>query len=127
MTHRVVAVEPYGSSIRLTLKADANPAPDAETYDVTEVKRVVSTLPWLGWLFAPADGMLALIIGAVFIGCLVDRGVRAAPSAPRDAARRQLTLQVRFSPRHGVRFGIAVTRYGSASQVAVIEREPRSR
>jgi signal peptidase len=71
VTHRVVSVEPYGSSIRLTLKADANPAPDAETYDVTEVKRVVVALPWLGWLFAPADGLLALVIGGVFIGCLV--------------------------------------------------------
>jgi signal peptidase len=70
VTHRVVEVEPYGSSIRLTLQADDSAAPDAETYDVTEVDRVFTSIPLLGYVFGPAQGLLAIGIGGVFVACL---------------------------------------------------------
>ncbi|MEV7396593.1 hypothetical protein [Aeromicrobium sp. NPDC092404] len=71
ITHRVVEVEPFGSSIRLTLQADDRPVPDAETYDVTRVERVFASIPVLGYVFGPLDGLLAIGIGGVFVTCLV--------------------------------------------------------
>ena len=70
VTHRVVEVQPYGSRIRLTLQADANAAPDVETYDVTKVDRVFVTIPLLGYAFWPARGLVAVGIGGVFVACL---------------------------------------------------------
>jgi signal peptidase len=70
VTHRVVEVEPYGSSIRLTLQADDSAAPDVEAYDVTEVERVFTSIPLLGYVFGPARGLLAIAVGGVFVACL---------------------------------------------------------
>ncbi|NRQ50538.1 signal peptidase I [Aeromicrobium stalagmiti] len=70
ITHRVTLVEPYGSSIRLTLKADRSAVPDAETYEVTEVDRVAFSVPWLGLLVKPLDGLLAVVVGGLLIACL---------------------------------------------------------
>jgi len=70
VTHRVVEVQPYGSRIRLTLQADANAVPDVETYDVTKVDRVFLTIPLLGYAFWPAQGLVAIGIGGVFVACL---------------------------------------------------------
>ena len=70
VTHRVVEVEPFGSSIRLTLQADDSGAPDAEAYDVTEVERVFVAIPLLGYVFGPVRGLLAIGIGGVFVACL---------------------------------------------------------
>ncbi len=70
VTHRVVQVQPYGSSIRLTLQADDSGAPDAEAYDVTEADRVFMSIPWLGHVFGPARGLVAISIGGVFVACL---------------------------------------------------------
>lgn len=70
VTHRVVGVEPSGSSIRLTLQADDSAVPDAETYDVTEVERIFMSIPLLGHVFSPLRGLLAVGIGGVFVSCL---------------------------------------------------------
>jgi signal peptidase len=70
VTHRVVEFHPYGSSIRLTLKADDSAVPDAETYDVTKADRVFISIPWLGYVFGPARGLVAIAIGGVFVACL---------------------------------------------------------
>lgn len=70
VTHRVVQVEPYGSSIRLTLKADDSAAPDAETYDVTKVERVFVSVPLLGYVFGAAGGLVVIGLGGVFVACL---------------------------------------------------------
>ena len=70
VTHRVVEFHPYGSSIRLTLQADDSAVPDAETYDVTKADRVFMSIPWLGHVFGPARGLVAISIGGVFVACL---------------------------------------------------------
>jgi signal peptidase I len=67
VTHRVTRVEAYGSRIRLTLKADAASAPDAQAYDVTSVDRVVTTIPWLGHVVGSPVG---LVLGGGFVACL---------------------------------------------------------
>jgi signal peptidase len=86
VTHRVVEVQPYGSHIRLTLKADGNGAPDVETYDVTEARRVFATVPLLGHVLAPARGVIALGLGGVFVGCLAV--VLFVPRRRRPGTRR---------------------------------------
>lgn len=70
VTHRVIEFQPYGSRIRLTLQADDSAAPDVETYDVTEADRIFVSIPWLGYVFAPARGLVAISIGSVFVACL---------------------------------------------------------
>lgn len=70
ITHRVELVEPYGSSIRLTLRADANAAPDAETYEVTTVDKVIVNLPQFGRIVGPATTPVGLAVGGVFVACL---------------------------------------------------------
>jgi signal peptidase len=70
VTHRVVEFQPYGSRIRLTLQADGSGAPDVEAYDVTDADRVFASIPWLGYVFGPARGLVAISIGGVFVACL---------------------------------------------------------
>lgn len=67
ITHRVVSVQPFGNSIRLTLKADAAGAPDAEAYDVTSADKVVTVVPWAGHLVGSPVG---LAIAAIFVAAL---------------------------------------------------------
>jgi signal peptidase len=50
VTHRVVATEPFGAGVKLTLKGDANPEPDPVPYDVTTAGKVVATVPVAGHL-----------------------------------------------------------------------------
>lgn len=64
VTHRVVSVQPFGGSIRLTLKADAAGAPDAEAYEVTSADKVVTVVPWAGHVVGSPVG---LAISAAFV------------------------------------------------------------
>lgn len=70
VTHRITAVEPYGSSIRLTLQADASAVPDAEAYDVTTVDKVLFSVPFLGRVVDNLSRPVVLIVGGVFVSCL---------------------------------------------------------
>lgn len=48
VTHRVVAVTPIGGdSYSLQMKGDANPSPDAQPYEVTQVRKVLWHAPGL--------------------------------------------------------------------------------
>ncbi|MGA8987303.1 hypothetical protein [Aeromicrobium sp.] len=82
VTHRIVEVEPYGSTVRLTLKADDSPVPDAETHDVTRVERVLFAVPLLGFIVGPLHGLIAITIGGVLVACLAFVAV-----TPRRRAR----------------------------------------
>ncbi|AXT85351.1 signal peptidase I [Aeromicrobium sp. A1-2] len=70
VTHRIVEVEPYGGSVRLTLKADDSSVPDAETYEVTRVDRVLFAVPLLGFLVGPFHGLIAIVAGGALVACL---------------------------------------------------------
>jgi signal peptidase I len=52
VTHRVVSIGDDG----LTLQGDANPSPDAPTYDVESADRVIVSLPHAGTALAVASG-----------------------------------------------------------------------
>jgi signal peptidase len=70
VTHRITAVEPYGSSIRVTLQADASAAPDVEAYDVTRVDKVLFRVPFLGRVVDTLSRPVVLVLGGVFVSCL---------------------------------------------------------
>lgn len=53
VTHRAEAVSaPTGNSVTFTLRGDANNIADPRSYTVTEVQRVVGTVPFLGYVAA---------------------------------------------------------------------------
>jgi len=95
VTHRVQAVDPSGSSIQLTLKADARAAPDAETYTVTRVDKVIFTVPMVGRLVRHATDPVGVVVGGVLVACLSyvvfapgrrTRATRKAAKTPTERA-----------------------------------------
>ncbi len=85
--HRVVTVGTSGDQVALTLKGDANAAPDTEVYLVDRVLEVRLDVPWVGypvsWLSTPA-GLLGL--GAAACGLVLFAFRRT--SAPSDTTSR---------------------------------------
>lgn len=69
VTHRVVDLG--GDPVTLTLQGDANPAPDAETYTVDTVRRVLWSVPELGRVVARLQHPYALGATAVVVAGLV--------------------------------------------------------
>jgi len=70
VTHRVVDVEAT-TPVTLTLQGDANPAPDAETYQVETVRRVLWSVPELGRVVAQLQQPYVLGMTAVVVaGCV---------------------------------------------------------
>lgn len=70
VTHRVVDIEAT-TPVTLTLQGDANPAPDAETYQVETVRRVLWSAPELGRIVAKLQHPYALGATAVVVaGCV---------------------------------------------------------
>lgn len=86
VTHRVQAVEPFGTQIRLTLKGDANAAPDAETYVVKSVDKVLFTVPKLGHVVGWATGLPGIVVGSIFVACMAF--VAFSPGRRDKGARR---------------------------------------
>lgn len=86
--HRVVAAEPSGGQVALTLQGDANAAPDDEIYVVDRVLAVRFDVPWLGypvsWL-STTWGLM--ILGASAFGLLV---FALRPSREPSAGRRRV-------------------------------------
>ena len=75
VTHRVLKVEPRGSSTVLTLKGDANQDPDPDPVVASEAGKLVLTTPWLGRLgalLASARGGFALgwVVAVVMLSVL---------------------------------------------------------
>lgn len=99
VTHRVVQIAPAGTvagtgggtAVALTLQGDANDEPDAQPYTVTEVGRVLWTVPQLGRVVAALQQHVVLVV-AVLVGitALATFPVRAGTTPRRSprAARR---------------------------------------
>jgi len=99
VTHRVVQIAPAGTvagtgggtAVALTLQGDANDEPDAQPYTVTEVGRVLWTVPQLGRVVAALQQHVVLVV-AVLVGitALATFPVRAGTTPRRcpRAARR---------------------------------------
>ena len=70
ITHRVVTVDPYGSSIQFTLKGDANAVPDAQVYNETSIDKVLWSVPMLGYPLGVAVGPIGIFIGGLLVAAL---------------------------------------------------------
>lgn len=86
--HRVVAAEPSGGEVALTLQGDANAAPDSEIYVVDRVLAVRFDVPWLGYPISWLSTTWGLmILGAGGFGLLV---FALRPSRAPAAGRRRV-------------------------------------
>jgi len=89
VTHRVVAIAGTGPARELTLRGDANPVPDAETYPVTSVDRVHLSVPGVGYAVAWLGSPLGLLVlGGACVGVLVLGFTGGRPRPPRGGRRR---------------------------------------
>lgn len=70
ITHRVVTVDPYGSSIQFTLKGDGNAVPDSQVYNETSIDKVLWTVPKLGYPLAIAIGPVGIFVGGLLVAAL---------------------------------------------------------
>lgn len=73
VTHRVVRIEGAAGPMRaLTLRGDANPSPDAESYTVAAADRVFFTLPGIGHVVALLGSRLGLLmLGGLSVGLVI--------------------------------------------------------
>ncbi|WP_412475347.1 signal peptidase I [Gordonia sp. LUNF6] len=72
ISHRVVAVNPIGGGeVSLTLKGDANRAPDPSPYTVAEADRIVAHVPILGYAAAWLSSKTAIFLGGILAGALL--------------------------------------------------------
>lgn len=92
VTHRVVDVGRGTDPVTLTLQGDANAAPDAETYRVPTVRRVLWSVPGVGWLVGRLQRPVVLGATAVAVAALVTWGLwpredvtKITPRPPRDS------------------------------------------
>ena len=70
VTHRVVTVDPYGSSIQFTLKGDGNAVPDSQVYNETSIDKVLWTVPKLGYPLRFAIGPVGIFVGGLLVAAL---------------------------------------------------------
>ena len=70
VTHRVVTVDPFGSSIQFTLKGDANAVPDAQVYEVHDADGTVIGLFVMDFWCRPTKQ------GGAWMSNLVDQSLR---------------------------------------------------
>ncbi|MDV8024341.1 S24/S26 family peptidase [Rhodococcus sp. IEGM 1330] len=72
ITHRVVEIGAVGTdSAQLFLRGDANAERDSESYIVSEVGRVVASVPKLGYAVSWLSGPVAVFAGGVLVGVLL--------------------------------------------------------
>ncbi|WP_082357667.1 MULTISPECIES: signal peptidase I [Arthrobacter] len=85
VTHRVLAVEQQSDIAALTLKGDANPGPDRETYAVTEADQVFFTAPYLGRIIMILTSPWGMFVGGLTAAALLLWAFRRQPSAGDDS------------------------------------------
>lgn len=72
ITHRVIEIGAVGSdSVELTLKGDDNAEPDAEPYVVSDVRRVLFSVPKLGYVVTWLSSPVAVFAGGLLVGVLL--------------------------------------------------------
>ncbi|WP_440220275.1 signal peptidase I [Dietzia sp. MNB45] len=71
VTHRIVSVSPVGGdTYSIEMKGDANDSPDAQPYEVTEVKKVLWHVPGLAYVVAAVSQpkyMAGITVAASFL------------------------------------------------------------
>ncbi|UFU04644.1 signal peptidase I [Ruania suaedae] len=86
VTHRIVAVEESAGEALLTLQGDANGAPDAEPYPVTEADRLIFSVPGVGSVLSSlANPFVVFGAGVLAAGVVfgVWTSVRSSRGRPR--------------------------------------------
>ncbi|NYE96581.1 signal peptidase I [Psychromicrobium silvestre] len=89
VTHRVVGIQGMSNGeMLLTLKGDANPQPDVQTYQLSKADRVFFSVPILGYLLAWLQSPWAIFLGGLLVGVLLmlafrpgSRGRNASPES----------------------------------------------
>lgn len=80
LTHRVYGIDQLDNNLSsLTLKGDANNAPDSETYAVADADRVVLSMSRVGYVLAWLTGPIGIFAGGLFAGTLLMIAFRPAP------------------------------------------------
>lgn len=77
VTHRVVAVQALNDTESLlTLKGDANPQPDIQSYQVSRVDRVLFSVAGVGYLVAWLQSPWVIFLGGLLVGVLLTLAFR---------------------------------------------------
>ncbi|WFN92446.1 signal peptidase I [Gordonia sihwensis] len=72
ITHRVVAVDPAGGDkVALIMKGDANRVADPTPYLVDHADRVITSVPFAGYVAAWLSSKTAIFLGGVLAGALL--------------------------------------------------------
>jgi signal peptidase I len=71
VTHRVVSTSPAGDLVRLELKGDANSIPDAESYVVSRVDRLVFVVNGAGYVVGWLSGPIGIFACGLLVGALL--------------------------------------------------------
>ncbi|MFE5646146.1 signal peptidase I [Rhodococcus sp. NPDC056516] len=80
LTHRVYGIDQLDNNLSsLTLKGDANDAPDTETYAVADADLVVFSMSRVGYVLAWLSGPIGIFAGGLFAGSLLMIAFRPAP------------------------------------------------
>ena len=90
VTHRVVSVVLSGSKGDLVLRGDANSQPDAETYTVTTVDRVLFDLPHVGYALGWTRHPVAIFLVGAAVPALLFFAFRPR-GGTRGGGRRKAT------------------------------------
>ncbi|MGA9871016.1 MAG: signal peptidase I, partial [Rhodococcus sp. (in: high G+C Gram-positive bacteria)] len=97
ITHRIVSVEAPGSNaVTLTLKGDDNDDADTETYVVSDAKRVIFSVPKLGYIVTWLSGPVAVFTGGVLVGVLLMIAWR--PSGARGNGKEEASDETVVEP-----------------------------
>jgi signal peptidase I len=62
VTHRIVGIQRHGATATLELRGDANPVPDAATYEVSHADRVMLSVPYVGYLGFALTSPIGLVV-----------------------------------------------------------------
>jgi signal peptidase I len=79
VTHRIVDITHGGSTATLRLQGDANEAPDAQLYPVSQADVVVFDVPRLGYAVGWLSGPMGLFLLGLYAAFLVSVMVRRSP------------------------------------------------
>lgn len=84
VTHRVVKASPAGDQVSLTLKGDANAAPDEAPYVVASAERVFVDVPYLGYVANAMATPWALFVAGIIMTLLAVRWWRGPGERPQS-------------------------------------------
>lgn len=86
VTHRIVGIAGEGETRTLSLRGDANSAPDAETYPVSGTDRVFVSVPYAGYVVAWVGSPLGLFLLGGFVFTMIVVIFRRPPTGGRRKA-----------------------------------------